>query len=282
MANWQKIKQRGNVEDRRSWWVVQAAWWVTVTGILLVLAVWYFWGEDQAFELLEWMQNQPVQEQVIDSSEFAGEDEYEVFSSTVLGSNDALWKKIFSQNNIEYQAPRLVLFRGSTVSWCWTATSAIWPHYCPADKTIYLDETFFEELTKKFWAKGWDVAEAYVIAHEVAHHVQNILWISWKVHTVKRNWTTQEGNAASVKLELQADCLAWIWASSISWKGILEKNEISEAIDAAEAVWDDRIQEAAYWETHPETWTHGSSADRKKWFNIWYEHADFQKCDTFQ
>jgi len=282
MAQWDKLKERWNVEDRRWTRINGTVWWITATWLLLVLAVGYFGWQDQAFDLLEDIQSTQVQRQSIDSSEFAWEDEYEIFSSTVLWSNDALWKNSFNESGIEYSAPRLVLFRWATQSWCGTATSQIWPHYCPVDETIYLDETFFDELTSKFWAKGWDVAEAYVIAHEVAHHIQNELWISKRVQNIRRTWTKAQANAASVKLELQADCLAWIWASTIAGKWILEFNEISEAIDAAGAVWDDRIQEAAYWETHPETWTHGSSADRKKWFKIWYQYADFQKCDTFK
>lgn len=282
MANWDKLKNRWNVEDRRGWWVAKTAWWLTVTGLMLVLAVGYFGGQDQALQVLDTMQQTEItQNQSVDTSEFAWEDSYEVFSSTVLGSNNKLWERVFSGNNLSYNKPRLVLFREATVSWCGTATSAIWPHYCPADSTIYLDETFFDELTKKFWAQWWDVAEAYVIAHEVAHHVQNLLWISSEVQRIRKN-QPDLANAASVKLELQADCLAWMWANSIDWEGVFEVDEINEAIDAAEAVWDDRIQEAAYWETHPETWTHGSSVDRKKWFSIGYENGDFAMCDTFK
>ncbi len=280
MADWDKLKERWNVEDRRWNPVGKTVWGITVTGLLLVAAVGYFGWADQAFQLLDTMQ-ETQQVQQVDTSEFAWMDNYEKFSSTVLGSNNALWKKAFAASGEKYNEPRLVLFRGRTQSWCWVATSQIGPHYCPLDTTIYLDETFFDELTKKFWAKWGDVAEAYVIAHEVAHHIQKELKIMDEVHRIKRNWTKIEANQASVKLELQADCIAWIWASSIAGKWILEFNEISEAIDAAGAVWDDRIQEAAHWTTNPESWTHWSSADRKKWFTIWYKYANFDKCNTF-
>ena len=280
MAKWWKISHRWNVEDRRS--VVWTAGWIGVVWVLAILAVWYFGWTDQALQLLWTMQeNQPTITQTSEqTAQFEWEDSYEVFSSTVLGSNNALWKKAFESNWLEYIPPRLVLFRWSTPSACGWANSQTWPHYCPTDMSIYLDETFFDELTKKFWAKWWDVAEAYVIAHEVWHHIQKLIWNLDKVFEIRKT-QPELGNAASIKLELQADCLAWIWAQSVAKLWVLEKWEISEAIDAAEAVWDDRIQEAAYWESHPETWTHGSSADRKKWFSIWYEYADFNKCNTF-
>ncbi len=283
MAKWWKIKERGNVEDRRGSRMWVAAWGIGVTGLLVVLAIGMIGWQEPAMEVLNTLQQnqQTYQQEPAESWEFAGEDEYEVFASTVLGSNDALWKNAFSQGGKKYSAPKLVLFRGGTQSACGWASSKMWPHYCPTDQTIYLDETFFDELTKQYGAKWWDVAEAYVIAHEVAHHIQNQLGISQKVQRLRRT-DPNKVNQASVHLELQADCLAGIWAASIAGKWILEVNEISEAIDAAEAVGDDRIQEAAYWEIHPETWTHGSSADRKKWFNIGYKYSSFEKCDTFK
>lgn len=235
-------------------------------------------------DTLSQAQQQMVQSQQVSqepSWEFAGKDSYEVFSSTVLGSNDELWWKAFDRSGIKYNPPRLVLFRGFTNSWCEGADSKFGPHYCPADKTIYLDETFFDELQKRYGAKGGDVAEAYVIAHEVAHHVQNELWIMDMFHKIRKN-SPENANAASVKLELQADCYAGIWAASIAGKWILEKNEIFEAIDAAEAVGDDHIQELSTGHIHPESWTHGSSEQRKWWFLRGYENSNFEMCDTFK
>lgn len=283
MANWGKLSERGNVEDRRGSRMVKSVWTIGVAGLLMTAALGYMGWKDPTQIFLETLSqvSQTQQTQVIENSwEYEWKDSYEVFASTILWSNDALWENAFERSNIPYNPPRLVLFRWATDSACGWADSAYGPHYCPTDKTIYLDETFFDELQARYWAKWGDVAEAYVIAHEVAHHIQNELWTMNIVQDIRRN-TPSQANAASVKLELQADCYAWIWASSIAWKWILEQNEISEAIDAAESVWDDRIQKAATGRINPESWTHGSSADRKKWFNIWYENANFGMCDTF-
>jgi predicted metalloprotease len=274
MANWNKIKEKWNVEDRRAYRTTGVVWWIWIWTIAIALVIWYFNWADSALNYL-WeniQQSQTNQEQQVDSSEFAWEDSYELFVSKIMGSNDKLWKNSFINSDLNYQKPKLVLFRWATRSVCWWATSQAWPHYCPADKTIYLDETFFEEMKEKFWAKGWDVAEAYVISHEYGHHVQNLLWITKKVKT----------NTDSIKLELQADCLAWIWASTLKWKNILWIWEINEAIDAAGSVWDDRIQKKMTWQIHPESWTHGSSSQRKKAFKIGYTYWDFDKCNTFK
>ena len=286
MAQWNKIASRWNVEDRRGSKMIQWVWGISVAWILVFAAMGYLSGKDPGQILIEtlWeVQNNSQSERSVsdDQSIYPWEDSYETFVSTVLGSNNTLWDNAFTNSNIAYNPPRLVLYRDATSSACGWADTKYGPHYCPADKTIYLDETFFDELESKFWAKGWDVAEAYVIAHEVAHHIQNELWTMDKVNSIRKN-TPEYANQASVALELQADCYAGIWAHSIAWMGILEKNEISEAIDAAESVWDDRIQKAATGRVNPESWTHGSSADRKKWFNIWYENSDFAMCDTFE
>ena len=273
MANWDKIKEKWNVEDRRasrSTWIVGGIWMWTIA---IALVIWYFnWAESAINFLDESIQNSQVQEQQIDNSEFAWEDSYELFVSKIMGSNDKLWENSFKASWLNYKKPKLVLFRWATQSACWWATAQSWPHYCQIDDTIYLDETFFEEMKKYFWAKGWDVAEAYVISHEYGHHVQNLLWITKKV----------KSNSDSIKLELQADCLAWIWASTLKWKDILEVWEINEAIDAAASVWDDRIQKKMTWYVQPETWTHWSSAQRRQAFEIGYKYWDFNKCDTFK
>lgn len=284
MANWNKISSRWNVEDRRWNMALKWVWSISIAWILVFAAIWYIAWKDPGQILIETItevQNSNQSEYTEPSGwEFEWKDSYELFASTVLGSNNELWEKIFSSYSMNYSAPKLVLFREYTNSSCWWADSSYWPHYCWVDNTIYLDETFFEELTKNYWANWGDVAEAYVIAHEVAHHVQNELGTMKKVNDI-RSSTPELVNNASIKLELQADCYAWIWASSIAWEWILEKNEISEAIDAAESVWDDRIQKTATGRINPESWTHGSSKDRKKWFTIWYEKWDLELCNTF-
>ena len=254
-------------------------------GLLFVVAVAIMGGGDSAMEVMDVLQDMnsttSYQQEGGQAPQFEGADEYEVFASTVLGSNNAMWEQVFDQGGRDYRAPKLVLFREATQSGCGGARSAIGPHYCPVDETMYLDETFFDELQKRFGAKGGDVAEAYVISHEVGHHIQTVLGISDQVRAAQ-NKNPKSANGLSIKQELQADCFAGMWVHSIKNQGVLGRNEVYEAIDAAEAVGDDRIQEAVNGRVHPESWTHGSSADRKKWFNIGYEYGNFNRCNTFE
>lgn len=274
MANWGRIGSRGNVEDRRGF-APAAIGGISLTSVALLFLVNYLNGGDIG-DALNQLQTLPTEErQVLSTEEYEGADEYEVFASTVLGSNNDHWNKVFSANNKTYTAPKLVLFREATNSSCGGATSEVGPHYCPLDTTIYLDETFFDELQRRFGAQGGDVAQAYVISHEVGHHAQNELGI---MDSVGRSRT----NETSVKLELQADCFAGMWANSIRNLGVLEPNEIEEAMDAAAAVGDDRIQKSVTGYINPERWTHGSSQQRMQWFNTGYESGSLSSCDTFK
>jgi predicted metalloprotease len=237
-------------------------------------------GLDQAMDQL--IQQSAPQQSQAQPAEFEGEDDYEIFASTVLGSTDETWVAIFSESGLTYREPRLVLFRNSTSSGCGGATSAVGPHYCPRDETIYLDETFFDEMTTRLGAEGGDVAEAYVIAHEVGHHVQNVLGLMSEVQTAQQQAGSQEeANELSVLLELQADCFAGVWANSIRDLGVFLPGEINEAVDAAAAVGDDRIQERVTGQVNPERWTHGSSAQRVDWFNTGFDTGDPTACNTF-
>jgi len=270
MALWDKITSRGNVEDRRGMPMALGGG-LGLGGLALVLAVTYLTGGDITDVLTQIDPNTLIQEPAQDVSQFEGEDEYETFAASVLGSANDAWIRIFDSLGQEYIAPKLVLFRSLTQSSCGNASSEVGPHYCTLDRTIYLDETFFEELTNRLGAKGGDVAEAYVIAHEAGHHVQNQLGL-------------YEGGSSqqdSINLELQADCFAGIWANSLKNKGIFEGDEIKEAMDAAEAVGDDRIQEKVTGQINPESWTHGSSEQRLEWFTKGYETGSFQACNTF-
>lgn len=213
------------------------------------------------------------------TTEYDGVDPYEKFVSAVLGSNNSLWSDAFERSGRSYQPPKLVLFRDATNSSCGGATSDVGPHYCNIDQTIYLDERFFDELTERFGARGGDVAQGYVIAHEVAHHLQDELGTLTSVHSLMQR-DPERQNELSVALELQADCYAGIWAGVMQGQGIIEPDEISQAIDAASAVGDDRIQKATTGRVNPETWTHGSSADRKKWFTTGYREKSVASCDT--
>jgi len=270
MALWDKIASRGHVEDRRSFGPAAVGGGISVTGIVLLLVFNYLTGGNPA-DVLNQIDTTPVENrQVINSEAFDGQDSYEVFASTVLGSNNDLWTKLFSQINRDYTPPKLVLFRTATQSACGTATSQIGPHYCPLDETIYLDETFFDVLTSRLGAKGGDVAEAYVISHEVAHHAQNQLGLMG---------SSQQSNEGSVQIELQADCFAGLWSNSIRDLGVFEPGEIHEAMDAAESVGDDRIQKRTTGYINQEEWTHGSSAQRVEWFNRGYESSQLSACN---
>lgn len=274
MADWGKIESRGEVEDRRG--LAPVVGGVSITGIALYLLVNYLSGGSLQDVLPQVLEHLPTeQRQVLNSQDYEGKDSYEVFASTVLGSNNDYWTAQFTQINRTYSAPRLVLFREATQSACGRATSEVGPHYCPLDSTIYLDETFFDELTTRFGAEGGDVAQAYVMAHEVGHHVQNELGVMSRMERSR-------SNDVSVKTELQADCLSGMWAGSIRDEGVLEPNEIKEAMNAAAAVGDDRIQKSVTGYVNPETWTHGSSTQRVEWFTKGYEKGILSSCDTFK
>lgn len=275
MAYWDKLTSRGNIEDRRG----QAAaigGGLGVVGIVASLLYSFLSGTPiDIGQILTQIEATQSPQQSLTTSDFEGADNYEVFASTVLGSTTDVWKNVFQQNGKVYPEPRLVLFRTATASGCGAATSDVGPHYCPADQTIYIDETFFVELQQRFKAQGGDVAEAYVIAHEVGHHVQNELGI---MEQVQRQGNTNE---ASINLELQADCFAGIWANSVADLGVFQPGEINEAIDAAAAVGDDRIQQSVQGQVTPETWTHGSSEQRVQWFNTGFESGNPSACNTF-
>jgi uncharacterized protein len=274
MAFWNKLPGRGNVEDRRG--LGPAAGGLGIGGLVLLVALTYL-GGGELTDVLPTVLNQVQSQQAAQSynaADFEGADSYEVFASTVLGSTNETWTNIFVANDRTYHPPTLVLFRGATQSSCGGASSSVGPHYCSLDDTIYLDETFFEELTRRFGAKGGDVAQAYVIAHEVGHHVQNELGIAEQVQR-------DGSNEASIKLELQADCYAGIWMHSIKDLGVFEPGEVAEAIDAAAAVGDDRIQTKTTGRVSAETWTHGSSAERVRWFNTGFETGSPEACNAF-
>lgn len=278
MADWGRLGVSGNVEDRRGFSnLAFGGGGIGIIGVAIVLLVNLIGGSSPDMDTILQQLQQPagVQQQSAQSNQFSGLDDYEKFTSTVLGSTNTVWRDVFASNNKKYEDPKLVLFRSATQSGCGIATSDVGPHYCPADKTIYIDETFFDEL-KRLGGSSEDVAQAYVIAHEVGHHVQNELGTYDLVQNSGGNANTQ-----SVRLELQADCYAGVWAHSISNLGIFEPGEIKESTDAAAAVGDDRIQKTIKGKVTPETWTHGSSEQRVQWFTTGYTTGDPAKCDTF-
>lgn len=273
MAFWDKIGSTGNVEDRRGTGLALGGGMAVVGVALYVILSLMGVNIDPA------LINQVLPQQTGDTSQFAGKDSYEVFASRVLGSANDYWKQEFQRQGKAYSEPKLVLFRSATQSGCGLATSDVGPHYCPPDRTIYLDETFFNVLHQQFGANIGDVAQAYVIAHEAGHHAQSLLGIMDRVQNDPGYQRTGD-NSLSVKLELQADCFAGLWANSLNDKGVFEPNEISEALSAASAVGDDRIQKTTTGRISPETWTHGSSQERVNSFNNGYNSGKFSVCDT--
>jgi len=279
MADWKKILSRGNVEDRRS--LAPAAGGIGLTGLVIYLLVSYLTDGQVNIPLDQLQTITTENQQTVDTGEFEGEDSYEVFASTVLGSNNDMWTQVFDKENRTYVEPKLVLFRSATESGCGVADSSVGPHYCAADQTIYLDETFFDELTRLNGAEVGDVAQAYVISHEVGHHAQNLLGILGAAdEEIQQNQGS--ANDLSIGLELQADCFAGLWANSLKDQNVLLPGEISEAMDAAASVGDDRVQEMAEGRITPENWTHGSSEQRVGWFTKGYNSQDMSVCDTFK
>lgn len=210
----------------------------------------------------------------------AEEKELGEFAEAVFEYNNETWQKIFTENNIgKYEQPGMVLFSGSVQTACGGASAASGPFYCPADKKVYMDLTFFEELKSRFGAKGGDFAIAYVIAHEVGHHIQTLLGTSGKVRQLQQQKSEKEGNKLSVSLELQADFYAGIWAHYN--KNLLEAGDIEEALSAANAVGDDAIQKKMQGHVVPDSFTHGTSEQRMKWFMKGYNSGDINQHDTF-
>ena len=208
-------------------------------------------------------------------------DQAAAFVSTVLASTEDAWTQIFRQGGAQYREPRLVLFRGATRTACGMGQSAMGPFYCPADQTVYLDMEFFETLQRQLNAPG-EFARAYVIAHEVGHHVQTLLGTTGKVDSLRGRVSERENNALSVRLELQADCFAGIWANkSQQAKNWLEQGDLESAMNAAARIGDDHLQRQQTGMVRPDTFTHGSSAQRQRWFAQGFKTGSVQACDTF-
>jgi len=209
------------------------------------------------------------------------EKEMVKFISVVLADTEDTWREIFSAQGKHYQDPNLVLFRNKVKSGCGYASAQTGPFYCPADKKVYIDLSFYDELSRRFKAPG-DFAQAYVLAHEVGHHVQNLLGTSGKVQRARQSATKVKANQLSVLLELQADCYAGIWANQANRsRHILEEGDVEEAMNAATAIGDDTLQKQAQGYVNPDSFTHGSSKQRVKWFNTGLKHGTISSCNTF-
>lgn len=273
-----------NVEDRRgesSGGIGRGGF--GIGSLLLALAASYFFGVDPSL-VLGLISNAPNPAPPSSAAHKPpANDEMAKFVAKVLGSTETTWQAVFREGGGSYREPKLVLFTGATPTACGTGQTAMGPFYCPSDQKVYIDLAFYRDLKERFHAPG-EFAEAYVIAHEVGHHVQNLLGISAKVHAAQqRAGNPAKANALSVRLELQADCFAGVWGHRAdSMKRIIEPGEIEQALTAAAAIGDDRLQKQASGYAVPESFTHGSSEQRVRWFKRGMASGDVRQCDTFK
>lgn len=271
-------RESSNVEDRRR---MRAGGkrGIGIGTIVMVLIAMYF-GVDPSTIL---NMGQGMSQMAPEQSEAIPEnDEMASFVAKVLGSTEDTWQSIFQKSGHTYPAPKLVLFRGRTSTACGAGQAAMGPFYCPADKKVYIDLSFYDEMKNRFNAPG-DFAQAYVIAHEVGHHIQNLMGTSGKVQQARQSARNEaEANQYSVRLELQADCYAGVWAHHADGKNrILEAGDVEEAMRAAAAIGDDALQKQAQGYAVPDSFTHGTSKQRMRWFNQGLTVGDVNKCDTF-
>jgi len=273
-------RESDNVEDRRGQGGrgLRGGGKIGIGTIVLALVAMYF-GIDPSV-VLDTAMTDPAP---VESTQTrpAAENAQARFASMVLADTEDTWRTIFQQGGATYREPKLVLYTGATRSACGVGQAELGPFYCPADAKVYLDLTFFDELHHRFGAPG-DFAQAYVIAHEIGHHVQNLLGISDKVQQARTRVSEREANQLSVRLELQADCLAGIWAHHANRsRSVLEAGDIEEGLAAATAVGDDHIQKRSQGYAVPDSFTHGSAEQRRRWFAIGLQQGQFKSCDTF-
>lgn len=274
---WQDRRRSTNVEDRRGKNIGGFAAFGGTIGIILLLIYTLLSGGNIGDLVKNII---PTEDNRTTYIETAEEKELSEFVSVVLADTEDVWTDIFKEYGEEYIPPKLVLFTDAVYSGCGIASSQSGPFYCPADETIYLDLSFFEELQNRFGATG-DFAIAYVIAHEVGHHVQNLLGITDQIEKIRQQVSQKEFNEYSVRLELQADYLAGVWARHVSELGYLEEGDLNEALNAASAVGDDRIQKQIQGYVVPDTFTHGTSEQRSRWFYKGFQTGNLDNWDTF-
>lgn len=279
---WEFGRKSSNVEDRRGGGVSGPLVGGGIGTIVLAVIVALLGGDPGA--VLQQGQEQVPSRTSSESpgtQSTAANDRMADFVSVVLADTEDTWGNLFRQNGENYVEPKLVLFSNSVQSACGSASSAVGPFYCPADQKVYIDLSFYQDLKDKLNAPG-DFAQAYVIAHEVGHHVQNLMGISSKVRTLQRQASRAEANQLSVRLELQADCFAGIWAHHANRsRQILEAGDVEEALNAASSIGDDRLQSQSTGRVVPDSFTHGSSAQRVRWFKRGIQTGDPAQCNTF-
>lgn len=273
-------EESSNVEDRRSGGSGIGGKGIGVGTIVLALVAMYF-GVDPAVVLNVGQGLQ--QTETAESQSIPKDDPMAVFVAKVLGSTEETWGNVFQQSGHQYPAPKLVLFTGQTSTACGAGQAAMGPFYCPADRKVYIDLSFYQEMKNRFNAPG-DFAQAYVIAHEVGHHIQNLMGTSEQVQRARQSARSEaEANEYSVRLELQADCFAGVWANHADGENrILEAGDVEEAMTAAAAIGDDALQKEAQGYAVPDSFTHGSSEQRMRWFNQGLSTGDVNQCNTFE
>jgi uncharacterized protein len=269
----------GNIEDRRGMGPV-AMGGVGVGGIILAIIA-AFMGIDPSVVLDTASRVSPPPGEAQAPQKAGPPDEMQVFVSKVLASTEDTWQEIFRASGQDYREPKLVLFTGATRSACGVGQAAMGPFYCPNDERVYIDLSFYRDLRARFKAPG-DFAQAYVIAHEVGHHVQNQLGVMEKLQAMQGRVSKQEFNRASVRVELQADCFAGVWAHHAGSRNLLDPGDLEEGLNAASAIGDDRMQKQAQGYVVPESFTHGSSEQRVRWFKRGMDSGRMQDCDTFR
>ncbi|MEY4475838.1 MAG: hypothetical protein RL248_1605 [Pseudomonadota bacterium] len=284
---WQGRRESDNMEDRRGHSSGGGGGFRPPIGgkgglvILIVVLVAGYYGVDLT-PLLNGSDpmSQTQTQQRSPTSISPKDDQYAKFTSVVLADTEDTWKPIFQKMGRTYQEPKLVMYRGATRTGCGTGQSVMGPFYCPADSTVYIDLSFYEEMKNKLGADG-DFAQAYVIAHEVGHHVQHLLGIDTKVRQQQQGASQVEANRLSVKMELQADCFAGVWGKAMEQQQVLEVGDLQEALNAAQAIGDDRLQQKSQGQVVPDSFTHGTSQQRYTWFKRGFDSGDPNSCNTF-
>ena len=277
---WKDGRRSGNVEDRRGARLSGKAKGGGI-GLLVLVLVGLFFGIDPSLilQLGGNVTGPAVQESQYVPTE--AENELADFVSVVLADTEDTWGALFNQAGGSYEEPTLVLFTGAVKSACGFAQAAMGPFYCPADRKVYIDLSFYQDLRTKMGAPG-DFAQAYVVAHEIGHHVQNLLGLSDKVHSMRQRLSEVDYNKLSVRLELQADCFSGLWANHADrTRHILEHGDVEEALNAASMIGDDRLQQQSRGYVTPDSFTHGSSEQRVRWFRRGLQSGNIQACDTF-
>jgi len=276
---WERGRRSDNIEDRRGMRVSPRVAGGGLGAIVLVLVA-IFLGVDPRMLTQMLPTEQSVPPRQADPQQ-AQSDPLKEFISVVLADTEDVWSDLFQRGGEQYREPTLVLFSGAVQSACGMAESAVGPFYCPADQKVYIDLSFYRDLRNRFQAPG-DFAQAYVIAHEIGHHVQNILGIAGQVHERRQRVSETQANALSVRLELQADCLAGVWAHHAHRsRDILEQGDVEEALNAATQIGDDRMQMRGRGYVAPDSFTHGSGEQRVRWFRQGLDSGDMRQCDTF-